>query len=178
MPETDRFTLRSYFRILTGILGEPRRFFTELAGKTAVSHAVWFLLISSLFFSCASLIRQAPPQPLLMGVVFTANGMGMALMMAAFGYPVAVVLSGKRISFARFFSVYAFSAGITLLAAWIPFFIWITEPWKLWLIATGMRRGFGFKTGQVLVMLGVSVPALILFFHCFFSIIAGMKTAG
>jgi hypothetical protein len=104
------------------------------------------------------------PNPLVMGGVFFINAMGMTFIAASIGFMVMIAIMGRRVTFARFFSIYALSAGVTLLASWLPFFIWLTEPWKWWLIGTGMVKGFGFGRVQVLVIIGVSVGLMFFFF--------------
>ena len=68
------------------------------------------------------------PNPLVMGGVFFINAMGMTFIAASIGFMVMIAIMGRRVTFARFFSIYALSAGVTLLASWLPFFIWLTEP--------------------------------------------------
>ena len=100
------------------------------------------------------------------------NAIGMVLIAAALGYLVMALTIGKQVSFTRFFSVYAFSSGVTLLASWIPFFIWITEPWKWWLIGTGMVKGCGFSLSQALVIIGVSISVMFLLFWSVLPLVA------
>jgi hypothetical protein len=77
---------------------------------------------------------------------------------------VMVMFLGRSVTFKRLFSIYAFSSGLTLLAAWIPFFIWFTEPWKWWLIGTGMARSCGFRSRQIIMIIGLSIGLMILLF--------------
>ena len=90
--------------------------------------------------------------------------MGMVFIAAGIGYMVMTMIMGRRVTFVRFFSIYALSAGVTLLASWLPFFIWLTEPWKWWLIGTGMIKCCGFRLFQVLVIIGVSMGVMFLLF--------------
>ena len=124
---TEQFTLGFYFQTLTKILGQPRRFFSELSPDMGIKKPLGFLVVSSLFFSGASLVNNMPPQPVMLGGIFFINAMGMAFIAGGLGYMVMTMIMGQRVTFTRFFSIYALSSGVTLLASWIPFF-WITEP--------------------------------------------------
>jgi hypothetical protein len=169
MPQTQEFNFHFYFKTLTRVLGEPRKFFSELPNEVNWNQSLGFLGISSLFFAAASVIGAivVSPNPLLMGLIFFINAIGMTFISAGLGYIVMVMSMGKRMSFGKFFSVYAFSSGVTLLASWVPFFTFLTEPWKWWLIGTGMTRGFEFKLSQTLMVIGISVGVIILFFWSF-----------
>ena len=101
----------------------------------------------------------------MMGGIFFINAVGMVLITASLGYMVMIMTLGKRATFIRFFSIYAFSSGVTLLASWLPFFLIITEPWKWWLIGIGMMKCWGFTRGQAIMVILLSLGILILFFY-------------
>jgi hypothetical protein len=160
----EQFTLGFYFQTLTKILGQPRRFFSELSPDTGLKKPLGFLFVSSLFFTGASLVTDMSPQPVMLGGILFINAMGMAFIAAGLGYMVMTMIMGQRVTFTRFFSIYALSSGVTLLASWVPFFFWITEPWKWWLIGTGMIKNCGFSLTQVAVIIGMSITTMVLFF--------------
>lgn len=164
MVEGEKFTLGYYVYTVAKMLGQPRRFFDTLPEKPGFGRAFGFLLVSSLFFAGASLITTLPENPALWGGIFFANAVGMTFIGAGLGYLVMTMCMGKKVGFDRLFSVYALSAGVTLLASWVPFFIWLTEPWRWWLIGTGLVRACGFKFGYVFLIIGVSVGTMMLFF--------------
>jgi len=163
--QAAKFTLGFYFYSLTRILGQPRRFFSELPKNMGLKQPLGFLIISSLFFAGAGLINTMPPNPVIWGGVFFVNAVGMTFISAGLGYIVMVMVMGKHVQFTQFFMVYAFSSGVTLLASWMPFFIWLTEPWKWWLIGTGMIYNLDVKRSHVLLIIGVSVVMMVLFFY-------------
>jgi len=162
MEQTEKFTLGFYFQYLTMMLREPRRFFADLPPDVGVKKSLGFLVSSGLFYAIAGIVSQMASKPIILGGIFFLNAVGMAFIAAGIGYLVMVMTLGKRITFTRFFSIYAFSSGVTLLAAWVPFFVWLTEPWKWWLIGTGMVHGFGFKWSHALMIIGTSVAVIIL----------------
>lgn len=161
---TVKFSIGFYLRTVTRLLREPKKFFSECAGETTFTQSLGFLLVSSLFFTAASLMSNMFIKPFIMGVIFLVNAVSMVFIAAAFGYVTMTMLMGKKVTFVRFFSIYAFASGITLLASWVPFFMYLTEPWKWWLIGTGMTRGFGFRLSQALAIIGVSVGVIFLLF--------------
>ena len=164
MKQPENFTFRFYFQVITKLLGAPRKFFDELPVDIGLKRSLGVLLVSSVIFSGASLVSRMPPKPMLWGGVFFINALGMAVIAAGIGFMVMIMIMGKRVTFTRFFSLYALSAGVTLLASWVPYFLWITEPWKWWLIGTGMTRGFGFRRTQAGLIIGVSIGCMVLFF--------------
>jgi hypothetical protein len=164
MPDTEKFTLRSYFWILSRLLRKPGRFFSELPQEIGLKQSTGFLLVSSLFFTVASLLSNTYSSPVSIGMIFFINAMGMVFIAAGLGYMVMTMTMGRRVTFARLFSVYALSSGITLLASWVPFFIWLTEPWKWWLIGTGMMKCCGFQLRQAILVIGVSICIMFLLF--------------
>ena len=164
MTATNNFTLRFYFQTLTRLLGEPRLFFGTCLPQAGWKQPLGFLIVSSLFFASASIMGSTHPKLAIMAGIFFINAVGMPLVAAGLGYMVMTLMMGRRVGFARFFSIYALSSGVTLLVSWVPFFIPFTEPWKWWLIATGMVGGFGFKWAQVLLIIGLSVGIWLLLF--------------
>jgi len=158
------FFVGFYFKTLTRILGKPRKFFAELPPEPGFIKPVGFLVLSSLFFTGASLIGIPYAQPALMGAILLVNAVGMALIASSLGYLVVLLTMGRCQAFTRFFSIYAFASGVTLLASWIPFFFWLTEPWKWWLIAVGLVHGCGFNWKQSLMVTAFSFSLLVFIF--------------
>ena len=173
--QTKKFTFGYYFYAVTKMLGEPRRFFSRLAPDSGFGPVFGFLLVSSLFFAAAGLITAMPPDPLLWGCILLVNALGMTFIAAGLGYMTMVMFFGRKATFIRLFSVYALASGVTLLASWMPFFIWLTEPWKWWLVGTGLVRACGLKISQALLIIGVSVGIIVLFFWSILPVIMAGK---
>ena len=152
-----------YFRTLTRILGEPRRFFCELGPETRMLSPLMFLMVSSVL-SAAGAMAGTGSRSLITGGILFVNSVGMVFVASGIGYLILTPVAARRIPYQRFFAVYAFSAGVTLLASWLPFFTCLTEPWKWWLIGTGMIHSLGLTRTQALVVIGLSISILILFF--------------
>lgn len=175
MAQTEHFSLGFYIHTLTKMLGQPRKLFGEFPHDAGLKQPLGFLMASSLFFAGASLMSNLSPNPLVMGGIFFLNAMGMTIIAASIGFMVMIIIMGRRVTFVRFFSIYALSAGVTLLASWLPYFIWLTEPWKWWLIGTGMINGLGFGRVQVLVIIGVSVGVMFLLFRWVLPMTASLR---
>lgn len=159
-----RFSLRFYLRTLSQLLANPKGFFRELPPGMGVWPPLCFLLVSSIVFTLASLMN-ADVKPLVAAVIFMANAVGMVFITSGLGFMVTVLTIGREAGYGRFFAIYAFSAGVTLLASWMPYFLFITEPWKWWLIYMGLTRNLALKWQQALMVIGLSIAILILFFY-------------
>lgn len=159
----DRFTIGFYIQTLTGILGSPRRFFSEVPEELRFRNPFGFLLISSLFFTGASLTCVYDRHVLMAGILLI-NALAMPFITAGIAFLIMTMTMIKRANFTRVFAVFAFAAGVTMLASWIPLFVWITEPWKWLLIAIGMVKTCGLRWAQAILVIGSSVFVVLLFF--------------
>jgi hypothetical protein len=159
----NRFTLGFYFQSLTRMLSSPARFFSEMPQDTGFGQSLGFLIVSALFFAGASMTTLYDKR-LLMGGIWLVNAVVMPMILAGISFMVMTMSMGKRVTFQRLFSVYAFATGVTLLASWIPLFVWITEPWKWILIVVGMVKGCGFKWMQAILIAAASIFVLVLLF--------------
>ena len=164
MENIKKFNLRFYFYVLTRVVREPGRFFSSLPADIGLKRPVAFLLVSSLIYVTAGLATIMPSDPILLGSILLINAVGMTFIAAGLGYMLMLMFVGKQVSFLFFFSVYAFSSGVILLASWLPFFVWLTEPWKWWLIGTGMTKALGFRWTQAVLIIIVSFAVIALFF--------------
>jgi len=142
-----------------------------MPADTGLNQSMGFLVVSAGFFACASLLTRQFERPLLTGGIFFINAVGMTIIAAGLGYMLMSMFFGKKTTFSRLFAVYAFAAGVTLLASWIPLFIWLTEPWKWILIGIGLTKSFGFRWHQAAFVLGGSIGILVLFFQSFLPLI-------
>jgi hypothetical protein len=158
------FSLRFYLATLGRLLTNPRAVFSEQPPEAGWSRPLGMLAVSSLLFSGASLIAQPAPHPVRLGLIYFANAVGMNFIAAAAGWLIIALMRGRGVAFRRVFSIYALAAGITLLASWIPSLTIITELWKWWLIGTGMTRGLDLPRSQALIVVGISIALIIVFF--------------
>ncbi len=169
--ETGQFSIGFYFQSLAKVLGEPGAFFRELQ-DTGFKQPLGFLLVSSVFFAGARLLTRQFVQPLLSGGILFINAIGMVLIAAGLAYILMTLFFGKKVTFSRLFAVYAYASGVTLLASWIPLFIWLTEPWKWVLIGMGLTKSCGFRWNQTLGVIGGSIGIMVLFFKSLMPLIS------
>jgi hypothetical protein len=174
MTKTARFTMGFYFQALTRMLGAPGEFFGQFPEKVGFQQPFGFLVLSSLFFTGASLTCFRESYVITAGILLI-NALSMTFIAAGTGFFVMAMTIGKRVTFTKFFAVYAFSAGVTMLASWIPLFIWLTEPWKWLLIAMGMVKGCGLKWRQAILIIVISILVVILFFWSLAPVISYVK---
>ena len=139
----DKFSLRFYAQTVFSIMGHPRKFFSELPSTGSMTQALGFLILSAVFFSFASLMNTNLQGFFVAGGIHMFNAVGMVFIMAGLGYVVMVLSVGRKVRFSRLFSIYALCSGVTLLVSWVPYVVIFTEPWKWWLIGTGITKGCG-----------------------------------
>ena len=96
-----------YVQTVFGILGHPRLFFSEFPLNMGMRRALFFLLVSALFSCAASLMNVRPDTLFLMAGIYLFNALGMVFIMTALGYVVMILCVGKKMPFARLFSIYA-----------------------------------------------------------------------
>ena len=170
--ENSQFSIGFYFQALAKVLGEPGTFFSELSIDKGFKQSFGFLLVSSGFFAGASLLTRQYANPLLTGGIFFVNAVGMTFIAAGLGYMLMSMFFGKKATFSQLLAVYAYASGVTLLASWIPLFVWLTEPWKWILIAMGLTKSCGFRWNQTVVVIGGSFGIMVLFFKSLLPLIS------
>jgi hypothetical protein len=153
--------LKAYWDTLSQLIREPRRFFAREGGGLS---PVAFLAVSSALSALAGISLGAQPGNLVMAAVLFVNAFGMTVLAAVLAYGVLVPLAGRGLTFRRLFDIYAHSAGVTLLVSWNPVLLVVTEPWKWWLVWTGMRVRGGLTRGQAATVLVLSLGLILLLF--------------
>lgn len=169
--------MKFYLSTLICLLKEPGRFFQTLPHTTGIRKPLGFLVISGLISTLAALAANGSPRPLMEGGIYFLNATGMALMAAGFGFMIMTMFMKQRVGFSRFVSIYALATGTTVLITWLPWCVWMAEPWKWWLIGTGMTRNFGFRTRHAVALILSSILVMMLFFSTFLPVITTLKTA-
>lgn len=149
-----------YAQALVRLLIEPGRFFKDLPNEAGLGRTLGFMLISCLFFTIASLLTGAFLKPAwLMAACLFLGSSGTILMASFLGFITMVMGMGKTAGFVRVLSVYTFATGITLFVSWLPFFLWLSEPWKWWLIYLGFKNSCRASGRQAFVIVLISAIA-------------------
>ncbi len=160
----NNFTIKCYINTLSQIVRKPGKFFSKIPEDLEIKFPFVFLIISCIISSCIVFLTQTQDNSFLKTGIYFINSIGMVFIAAGFSYALMTMFMKKRVTFTRFFSIYAFSTGVTVLVSWISFCIWMIELWKWWLIGTGMIKNFGFKKSHTIILLASSVLISVLFF--------------
>jgi len=136
-----------------------------------MTQALGFLFLSAVFFSIAGLMNTDLQNFLVVGGIYMFNAVGMVFILAGLAFAVMTLSIGKKVGFVRLFGIYALCSGVTLLVSWVPHLALLTEPWKWYLIGTGMTRGCGLKLKEALMIMAISLGIWYLFFRAIIAII-------
>lgn len=164
--ESVQQTFRQYyFSTQSRMLKEPGRVFDEMLPEQGAKRPLGVLLASSTIYALSSMLIGQPEAPIAAAAVLFVNAIGMALIAAAVGYGLVALFTSRSVPFNTLLPIYALSSGITLLVAWLPYSVWLTEPWKWWLIGTGLTRGCAALQGwQAIVIIIGSIGIITLLF--------------
>ena len=79
------------------------------------------------------------------GILLFVNAIGMVVIGSGIAYVALIATTGRRYAFWRLWNIFSLSASAVLILAWIPAAFFLTEPWRWWLIGTGLVRGLGLS---------------------------------
>ncbi len=167
----DKFSINFYVQAVFGIMGHPRKFFSQLPQSSGITQALGFLILSAVFFSIAGQMHTNLQNFLVVGGIHMFNAVGMVFILAGLAFGVMTLSIGKKVGFVRLFGIYALCSGATLLVSWVPHLALLTEPWKWYLIGTGMTRGCGLKLNEALLIMAISLGIWYLFFRAIIALI-------
>jgi hypothetical protein len=162
-----------YVQTLSRMVRDPGGFFRDQGGGR-IDGSLLFLAVSSLLFACGGLLTGPPGgNRWVSGGILFANGVGMAMIGAGIGYAVIVLTTGSRPTFRQVLDIFALASGVTLLASWMTVLFWLTEPWKWWLVGTGLVHHCGLSRKQAVMTVGLSVGSILLGFWIIMGMIGG-----
>lgn len=161
----NRFSMMTYFRGVTRILRAPRRYFSAGREKTNTAFTMAFLIVSAVVYTFGfSMVN--PTSGILKNVgISMTNALGMVVVTSVICYLMMVMMFGQRVSFQQLFGIIARASGVTMLVAWVPYFIWLTEPWKWYLIWIGLSAIGQFRWYQTTMILLSSIFIIVTFFY-------------
>ena len=150
----------SFFRVMNDLLVRPRAFFGGMPASGGYRPPVMFLLMCSIVFTIGSSTYLAG-RTWLLALIFFANSMAMPFFTAFVLHIVVGMFFGRR-NYETMFRINAY-AHVTQLAAWIPCFGYLTEPWRFFLIGAGLARACGLKWSYALVSVVITFVVILLF---------------
>lgn len=142
------------------LLTSPRDFFSAPPGaKTVWRNLLLFSLLSAAFYG----FSFDPAAAMVGALVFFVNAVGMTCIFAGCVFAMLRLMSGRTLGAGRIFSICACASLGPVLISWIPGAMWVSEPWRWWVAATGlsaalpcgMKRAACSVAGAVAIMYGL-----------------------
>lgn len=147
---------------MAALVVRPGLFFSRYFVRITTRRATLTLVAAGFFFAVAgSSIAPGGASLRRMSILFI-NGLGMAAIGAGISFLMATLFGICRYPFYRLWNLFALCSGAVMLLAWIPGAFMFTEPWKWWLIATGMVRGLGMKRFDAAITILFTFVALVM----------------
>ena len=134
-----------YIDTLTALMTRPSRFYATTFKQVTAVQSLIVLAVSSVFFAATGSLLKPGSVSLTTGVILFVNAVGMVIVGSTACYLAIVTTARRRYAFKKLFSIFSLSSGVVLLIAWVPSSFFLTEPWKWWLIGTGMVNGLGMS---------------------------------
>ncbi len=114
-----RIGIRDYFEILFEIIRSPARYYQKVANETGSRNALFFLMISAVFY-CSVSMAYFFENSLAMGVVMMINAVVMPVFSAAITFILLSMTGLGRVSYGRVFNIYGYASGAVMVVSWIP----------------------------------------------------------
>jgi len=153
--------MKSHAEIVMALLSRPARFFAGRLQEIHAGRAAGILIVSALFFAAAGSRINTGGFSATAGSILFVNAVGMAAMGSLISYLALALTAGRRYPFARLWKIYSLSSGAVLLIAWVPSAFLFTEPWKWWLITSGMINGLGMSRTRAVIVVVFTFGALV-----------------
>jgi hypothetical protein len=161
-----------YIDTLTALLIRPSRFFATAFQEVSAIQSLIVLTLSSIFFAATGTLIRPESASLTTGLILFVNAVGMAVLGSAAGYLAIAATGPRRYAFGQLFSIFSLSSGAVLLIAWVPLAFFITEPWKWWLIGTGMVNGLGMSKTRAAITMLFTFAAMVLLVYAVLPMVA------
>lgn len=157
-----------YVDTMIALLTRPGFFFAKRFDQVTTAQALGILTISGLFSAASGSLLHPGSASLTAGLILFLNALGMVAMGTAIGYLALLATTGRQYSFAHLLNVFSLCSGAVLLIAWVPSAFFLTEPWKWWLIGTGMVKGLGMTKfrAAIIVLFTFGATVMIVYSLC------------
>ena len=169
----DRMGIREYFESIFTILRSPAKYFESVADEQGWRRALFFLMISGIFY-CSVSMTYFFEHSLAMGVVMMANAVIMPALGAVFTF-MLLSMTGDHKPYFKIFNIFAYASGAVMVVSWIPGLAVIMEPVRAVLIGIGLVKVCG--TGKIKAALVVVLTAalLLIFFWSTAPVVMGIR---
>nr|WP_321258364.1 YIP1 family protein [uncultured Pseudodesulfovibrio sp.] len=138
-----RMGIREYFDVIFHVMRSPARHFEQVALESGSRRALFFLMISGIFY-CSVSMTYFFENSLFMGVVMMVNAVLMPALGAAFSFILLGMTGQGKVPYGKVFNVYAYASGAVMVISWIPGLAIVMEPVRAVLVGVGL-----FKVAQV-----------------------------
>ncbi|BBO80396.1 hypothetical protein [Desulfosarcina ovata] len=165
-----------YVRTLTALLTRPGTFFANGFAAISMGQATAILIVSGLFFAVSGTFMAPGTASVSMGVIWFVNAIGMVAIATAIGYVALATTAGRRYAFSRLWRIFSLSSGTVLLIAWVPSAFLLTEPWKWWLIGTGMVKGLGMSKLRAVITVLFTFGATVMLIYWLLPLAHSLKS--
>lgn len=161
-----------YVCTLTALIMRPSRFFATTFKEVSAVRSLIVLTVSSIFFAATGSLLKPESASLTAGLILFFNAVGMAMLGSAACYLAIAATAPRQYAFGQLFSIFSLSSGAVLLIAWIPSAFFITEPWKWWLIGTGMVNGLGMSRARAAITVLFTFGAIVILIYALLPMVA------
>ncbi|WP_419663558.1 hypothetical protein Dvar_38340 [Desulfosarcina variabilis str. Montpellier] len=151
-----------YFDTLIALFTRPSRFYATRFKAVTPFKALIILTASSIFFAVTGALLRPDSTLLATAIILFINAMGMVVMGSTACYLALATTARRHYAFKQLFSIFSLSSGAVLLIAWVPAAFFITEPWKWWLIGTGMVNGLGMSKSRATLTVLFTFSVLVI----------------
>ncbi|WP_319543263.1 YIP1 family protein [uncultured Pseudodesulfovibrio sp.] len=152
-----RMGIREYFDVIFTVMRSPARHFERVASESGSRRALFFLMISGIFY-CSVSMTYFFENSLVMGVVMMANAVLMPALGAVFSFILLGMTGQGRVPYGKVFNVYAYASGAVMVVSWIPGLAIVMEPVRAVLVAIGL-----FKVAEVSKLKAVFIVVMTAF---------------
>lgn len=158
-----KLILRQFFNTCAALILHPKKFYEELSeGKDFFSPLIFLLTVSLVFTALSTLFAER--QHTLFALIFFINAFGTPFITAGFLYVITLVICRHTFTFRTLFVITAY-AKITLLIAWIPGVLTVTEIFSFYLIGLGMVKQGRIGSVKAGFCLGTALIAILFLIH-------------
>lgn len=168
--KTRGFTF--YVDTLFALLTRPGTFFATRFEQITTFQALTVLSVSGLFFAVTGALARPEGAAFGMGLILFINAIGMTAVGSAACYLALATTARRRYPFGQLFTIFSLSSGAVLLIAWVPAAFFLTEPWKWWLIGTGMVKGLHMTKTRAFITLLFTFAGMVILIYSLLPIAA------